>query len=190
MSCRLIWSRCHCNSGSVACSVHPNMQHFGRNVIVLSLGMSVCNVYHHVLWYVRVQRIVLWIRMCIMTWELLAWHSCYRTLASMFFRSLCMHPSGWSCACMVWWRCRFIRCIYAIYYLLMLLCVSLSLFISLCHLFFPHRPLRLLEGLLAPGCAKKALGHFHTFFRWKVEAATDRKRKSSPVNAIIHASFH
>ena len=52
------------------------------------------------------------------------------------------------------------------------------IFFFLCRLFFfPHRPLRLLEGLLAPGCAKKALGHFHTFFRWKVEAATDRKRK-------------
>ena len=49
MSCRLIWSRCKCNSGSVACSLDPNMQHFGRHVIVLSLGMSLCNVYHHVL---------------------------------------------------------------------------------------------------------------------------------------------
>ena len=71
-------------------------------------------------------------------------------------------------------------------------CCSVSFYLFfLCHLFFvSHRLLRLLEGLLAPGCAKKALGHFHTFFRWKVEAATDRKRKSSPVNAIIHASFH
>ena len=58
-----------------------------------------------------------------------------------------------------------------------------------CWLCGDHRPLRLLEGLLAPGCAKKALGHFHTFFRWKVEAATDRKRKSSPVNAsFMHRS--
>ena len=57
-----------------------------------------------------------------------------------------------------------------------------------CWLCGDHRPLRLLEGLLAPGCAKKALGHFHTFFRWKVEAATDRKRKSSPVKELCRCA--
>ena len=79
-----------------------------------------------------------------------------------------MHPIVGYLACIVWWRCRFIRCIYAIYSLLMLLCVFLSLF-SLPPFFFPIASFVFLRAFEPRGVPRKPLAISTPSFvgKWK-----------------------